>query len=328
MKTYTSTRNRGKTIILTDVASAIAVGREHRWYKSDVYLDCVQVDPDDDKDGADRQAKLKNAKKTGKKLGARGAYDKCVEAITAGDPALKHEIEALRTTLYEMVMDLEPSLAHQPEGFVRREDGFDALPDLMAAGEELCSLDRNPDSRDATDREGDGAFRIIISTDVSWWGEPAMNAATMACLVTLLQERGAVELWIQQGWVSATQEVGEDEGVTLFKIPFTGGFDPTQLAFWCGHPWKDNIFSKMINMELGRDHYHTVARAELPCDLFLRGDWLRLHGYDEAGWSTLSIDDKQRWLARWIAATAGHIHDSNGRQDYDGGPGKDSHETR
>jgi hypothetical protein len=63
-----------------------------------------------------------------------------------------------------------------------------------------------------------------------------------------LQRFGPVELWIQQGWLGKE----DNDGVTLFKLDFSQGFQPTQLAFWCGHELKDTSFSFEINMALGR----------------------------------------------------------------------------
>ena len=115
-----------------------------------------------------------------------------------------------------------------------------------------------------------------------------------------------MELWIQQGWLG--KENGD--GVTLFKLDFSQGFQPTQLAFWCGHKLKDTSFSFEINMGLGRNSGGSTKSAEIPADLFLRGDWMKVYGVNK-DFHKLLHTEKVDIMAKWIAETAMQILKSN-----------------
>jgi hypothetical protein len=174
---------------------------------------------------------------------------------------------------------------------------------LLAAGEERCCIQRKDEGEAVKGGEGGGAYRLIINTDVSWWGQPNDNAAMVGALAVILQQFRPVEIWIQQGWLGCH----EWDGITLFKLDFTGAFDPTALAFWIGHGDKDSVFSYFINMELGRENTSTSTIAEIPADLMLRGDWMTVYGINQDAFLNMMHTEKMDLMARWIADTAMQI---------------------
>jgi len=316
MITYQSqTSNGGKTIILACLADAIDTGRG---VAEGVIKNYDQYDPKTKvKVGyASRDGKVKHKVKTiatFKKewLDTSKRFEDCVEAITHGDDGQKEQIAELCQRLRDLVIDLQPSLCSTFSGFQRHEEGVDALAELVASGEENPCLRRKPGGDLVRQGEGDGAYRIIINTDVSWWGKPDDNAAVMGALVLILQSFKPVEIWIQQGWMGDHP----NDGVTLFKLDFTGGFDPTQLAFWVGHPQKDGSFSFLINKGLERENTKTSCYAEIVADLYLRGDWMELGGLGHNSLAAMSHLEQVDAMAAWIAATAMKIVFGPGSDD-------------
>ena len=238
-------------------------------------------------------------------------YKECATAITKGDPEFKEDVSKIMDELRDLALEIAPTLCSNYAGFNRADEGVDVSPDLLAAGEELCCFKRKQGAGDVKQGQGDGAYRIILSTDVEWFGSPKDNAALVGALVVLLQQFKPVEVWVQQGWLG--QSWGD--GVTLFKLDFAGAFDPTQLAFWCGNRDKDSIFSYFVNRGLGRHETHSATTAELDCDIFLRGDWLKVMGIDGYKFCTLMHTERIDLMSRWIANTAIRIVFNDTGQD-------------
>ena len=117
----------------------------------------------------------------------------------------------------------------------------------------------------------------------------------------VLQQFAPVEIWIQQAWIGN----GDDDGVSLFKLDFNGNFDPTQLSFWCGSEYKDIPFSNFVNRSIGRESSN-AKHPELPCDLYLRGDWMTRHGIGN-GFDKLPSTEQLNLATKWINATCGEI---------------------
>jgi hypothetical protein len=229
-------------------------------------------------------------------------YETAVQEITLGNPESKHLISELATKLMQLALELQPSIASAYCGFERWEDGEEVLLDLLRDGDDRPFLRRKRGDVEPKSGKGDGAYRIILNTDVAWWGKPVMNAGVMGALVLVLQQFAPVEVWIQQGWLGN----GDDDGVSLFKLEFNGNFDPTQLSFWCGSEYKDIPFSNFVNRSIGRESSGTAKHPELPCDLYLRGDWMTRHGIAQ-GFEALPLADQQKLAAKWIAKTCGEI---------------------
>lgn len=229
-------------------------------------------------------------------------YETAVQEITLGNRESKHLISELATKLMQLALELQPSIASAYCGFERWEDGEEVLLDLLRDGDDRPFLRRKRGDVDPKCGKGDGAYRIILNTDVAWWGKPAMNAGVMGALVLVLQQFAPVEVWIQQGWLGN----GDDDGVSLFKLEFNGNFDSTQLSFWCGSVYKDIPFSNFVNRSIGRESSGTAKHPELPCDLYLRGDWMTRHGIAQ-GFETLPVAEQQNLAAKWIAETCGEI---------------------
>jgi len=231
-----------------------------------------------------------------------GKYESAVSEITLGNPGIKHHISELATKLMQMALELQPSIASAYCGFERWEEGDEVLMDLLREGDDRPFLRRKRSEIEPRLGQGDGAYRIVLNTDVAWWGKPEMNAGVMGALVLVLQQFAPVEIWIQQGWIGN----GDDDGVSLFKLEFNGSFDPTQLSFWCGSEYKDVPFSNFVNRSIGRESSGTARHSELPCDLYLRGDWMTLHGIGN-GFDQLPPAEQHNLAVKWIAETCSGI---------------------
>ena len=308
MKTAPSiTRNRGTTVHLDSVEEAIQIGAD--WFHKFV----ARLESQTGKvtvgkfkrDGEDEgKGKTMNAATFAAKWKRNlPRWEACVEAITKGDPKTKQEIAGMVELLRDLAIEIQPTLAQSHRGYQRAEDGVTAAPELVAAGEEQCCFKRKRAGDDIGARRGEGAYRIVINTDVAWWGRPTDNAALMGALVVLLQSCGPVEIWIQQGWL------GSDpcDGVTLFKLDFNGAFDPTLLAFWLGHHDKDSCFSRYVNLGVGRQNTSTSTTAEMEADLYMRGDWMTLCGIKAETLEQMSHTERLDVMAKWAADTAMQI---------------------
>ncbi len=300
MKTHRSnTANGGQTVILDTAADAIKSALD--------YLEGRIAHWESQPPGTKVRVAHRNREgtKTIKKAASTFAkelqesledYNKCADAIIKGDSRTKSRIAEMVPILRDLAIEIEPSLAVSYHGYRRALDGIHAAPELIAAGEELCCFERRRSGEDIMQRSGDGAYRIIINTDVKWMGNPAENAAMMGALVVLLQGFGPVEIWIQQGWLGKKPR----DGVTLFKLDFNGAFDPTALAFWLGHPQKDATFSFWVGVALGRESNGLSHVAEMECDLYL-------HGHMPTDISRGTNSEKFGHMAKWIADTAMQI---------------------
>ena len=285
--------NGGKTIILDSLQVAIEIGR-------------------------------KGAKKTGEE----NSFEKAVKEIFGSDEKLNEKINDMVTEIVDLVDDICPSLSSTPSKTEVSEDGFAASPERIAAGEERSMFSRSKDSRQVKDGSADGAYRVIINTDVSWWGDPKDNAALMGAFIVCLNRFRPVEIVIQQGWLG----YDENDGVTLFKLDYSGGFNPSQMHFWLGSPFKDATFSFNVNRGLGRKSSGTSTVAETECDLYLRGDWMTMFNIGESTpltervvqdrcgqgtavkpdpsyiikttWHEMLFTEKKKVIAEWIKQTA------------------------
>lgn len=303
------TKNGGRTTIIPSVAEAVALGqgfmgsiKKSLASMSDEGVEKVKVEVFYRHSGKTRKKTQSFEKYCDKWDGEFEKYEAATHEITLGNPETKQEISTIAAKLMQMALDLQPSVASAYNGFERWEEGDEVLPDLLREGDDRPFLRRKRGELEPRPGQGDGAYRIIINTDVAWWGKPAMNAGVMGALVLLLQQFAPVEIWIQQGWLGTA----EDDGVSLFKLDFNGSFDPTQLSFWCGSRYKDTPFSFFVNQALGRENRKTSVYPELPCDLYLRGDWMTLYGVDK-GFDKLERPQQEQLAAKWIAQTCSQL---------------------
>lgn len=289
MKKYKSpTKNRGTTIILENCEEAITVtdhflvdknGMQkmgHYWYDYD--------------NGADLKSK----------------WNQCKDAITKGDLNFKKLVDDIVENLLGTVDDIHPIFAQQKQGYERTdgESGVATNPELLMQGEELCAFKQKFSAEKKLKQgAGEGAYRILINTDVSWRGRPEDNCGLVAALILLLQRYAPVEVWIQQGWLGSNPT----DGVTLFKLDYTACADITSLAFWITHRWKDSVFSFLVNRALNRKDYATSGVAEIECDLMLRGDWFKSIKISLEAIYKASIEERQKMMAQWIAHTGYNI---------------------
>lgn len=170
---------------------------------------------------------------------------------------------------------------------------------------------------------GDGAYRILINTDVSCFGDPTYQCAALCALIQILQEANPVEIWIQQGWMGNISNIEDEEdcetgemlvdaerlkhivkkkfnpnGVTLFPMHKGGAVSPQHLWFWIGSHYKDSPFSWAVNRALGRINSGVSQSAEIPCDLYIYNEHMPVISSDDEG---------AQKLAEWVAHTAHKI---------------------
>ena len=281
-KFKTKTTNKGTTIVLEGVAEAIEVGRK-----------CTA------QQYANHYAMV--SQKHNMHLKAMQKFEECIKAITSGDEEFKKKVDEAMEQLLGIIDEMFPMFSQQHSGYTPSEEGITSTADLLLSGDEKNTLARKPTPFELKRGSGEGAYRLVINTDVSWWGEPWMNCAICGALVVLLQRYAPAEIWIQQGWLGSN----ESDGVTLFKLDFTGGFEPTAVAFWITHKWKDSIFSYIINRSLGRKDYGTSCELEIEADIMLRGDWMKLFEFKKQK----AIDDmtpfeQLDFMANWVGQTA------------------------
>ena len=208
-----------------------------------------------------------------------------LQQIESGDAKVNLEAAILAEKMVEQAKEIEPSLTLE-KAYTPSEEGeiFDA--GKIASSDPMAFFAQNRTDRPKSGR-GDGAFRILINTDVSWWGDPTTQCAALMAVVLLLQRQAPVEIWIQQGWLGSTPT----DGVTLFKI-FSGGvIQPQNIFFWIGSEHKDSPYSFIVNRMLQRQQSRVSTSPELPCDLYIYGQFMP------------RIDDVEQWN-NWIAQTA------------------------
>lgn len=226
----------------------------------------------------------------------------CKDAIQKGNKDLKTLSEEITENILNIVDDIQPIFSQQKQGYIRTdgEQGIATSAELLMQGEELCAFKRkNSEEKKVKKGSGEGSYRILINTDVSWWGKPEMNCALVGALILLLQRYAPVEVWIQQGWLGSSK----NDGVTLFKLDFTAAVDITSLAFWICHPYKDNPFSWLVNKALGREETATSCVAEIECDIMLRGDWFIKEGVSYHSLNSMTPFEQTDMIAKWIAST-------------------------
>ena len=303
VKSFESKVNGGTTIVLDSVAQVTLAGRS---YSEGIIAKYEGIDPkvkfkvkrQDPRTGQGKSAVMNNATFVKEWRTHLVRFDEVALRVTQASPAQRKAINDMAERIVEDVLELHPHISQKFDGFERAEEGFTAAPELIAMGDDRPCFRRRRGGEPKAGA-GDGAYRVIINTDVPWWGHPNDNAAVMGALVILLQRYGPVEVWIQQGWLGSG---GECNGVTLFKLDFTGSFEPTQLAFWCGDPNKDDVYSHDVNKGLGRTSTAVSKEAEIPCDLYLHGVWMRLHGVGgENKWALMGPAQQRTTMAAWLA---------------------------
>jgi len=193
-------------------------------------------------------------------------FQQAVSEITRPDPALVKEIRDKAEEWASAAIDSEPMLSNNKEwnntefSAENWDAGKIAMGDDKPCIEKIANLDLN-------EGVAGGAYRIIISTDVTWACSPEDAAAAIGAMVLVLQETAPVEVWVQQGWWSTT--TSEFDGVTLFPITSGNEIDAGALAFWCGSVHKDRNFSYWVNRHLGRVGTLTVLEPALETNLFM-----------------------------------------------------------
>lgn len=304
LKSYKSqTANKGTTIILEDgCAQAIALTRN--------FLENAESKPNNI-----QQYESWKSKEHLESL------DECVEQITIGNKVFASQVQNKIDEYMGIIDDIYPIFSLNKQGYVRSSDeGTHCSPELLAAGEEQCLFKSKHSTEKALQKtpSGEGAYRILINTDVWWLGQPDDNCAMIACIILLLQRYAPVEVWIQQGWLGYRDDCN---GVTLFKLDYTAGLDLANLAFWIASPLKDNPFSWLVNKALGRRNNGTSQVCEIEADLMVRGDWWSLLGMTEENVAKLMHTERMDMMAKYIALTSYKIvygDDNDGYKDIFG----------
>ena len=161
MKKYkTTSSNKGTTIILDSVYEAIELARKYA--------------NSNEKIGGYLYDKLKEV-------------EECISCISKGDLELKKEIDKYIDDLLGVVDDIQPKFPQMQQGYEKCEDGITSTPDLILSGEEMSCLKRKHSPLELKEgASGEGAYRVLINTDVSWWGNATDNASLVGALIFLL----------------------------------------------------------------------------------------------------------------------------------------------
>lgn len=286
MKSYKSkTKNKGTTIILENVDEAIKFGR--KWYAE--YSDTDKISEQFWYNAYQKDSE---------------GFEACATAISKGDTDFKNKCNDIIDDIIDLIDAIKPVFSLNRQGIkFEEEGGFTVAPELAAMGDPKCMVSDKKHNEELEVRKGiggEGAYRIIINTDVSWWGKPEDNCALVGALILLLQRFATVEVWIQQGWLGSSIT----DGVTLFKLDFSMASDITTLAFWITNPGKDVPFSMAVNKGLGRESTATSCAAELEADLMVRGDWQRVYKLSYHQLQNMLYTEKIDLMCRWISETA------------------------
>ena len=297
---YDSKINSGVTVILPNTKVACELGQTH--YSREVN-NLKEADPNDKvtvttssaRGGGKKTKEMKISTLMKKWKEQLKLYDGCVNDLQKGVEADKNYIKKLADEIVDYALMIDPSLSNTEGGWQTAENGPIADSSLVASGVPNPCFKRRHDGEEAKDGAGDGAYRVVICTDKPYWGQVNDNSAYITALVTILQNFGPVEIWIQQGWLHPKGDVNDiRSGVTLFKLDADGGIDPTQLAFWTGHRFKDAVFSHAVNSEIGRTQSAVSTVSEIPCDVFLYGTWMKMYGIDE-GKERPTNEEANKW---------------------------------
>lgn len=209
----------------------------------------------------------------------------CLDQIENGDPKVEGQINALTEDFVERAKEIEPSLTL--DAAIRpHEDGDLWDAGKIAESSPLSFFEKEKQWRPKTGH-GDGAFRIVINTDVPWHANPTSQCAALMALVLLLQRSAPVEIWIQQGWLGDN----EADGITLFKIFEGSQLQARNIWFWIGSPYKDSPYSWTVNRMLMRKDNCVSGAVEIPCDLYVYGSYMP------------HIQEKEQF-STWVAQTS------------------------
>lgn len=216
-------------------------------------------------------------------------FDRCVKAIYEGEPNFNKQVAEAIEKLQGMALNIEPSLKFD-NTFGMAEEGGAWSADAIASGEEKAFFQKNKENQDILKPgAGGGAYRILINTDHTYCQNPVVQAAAVCALAMIVQEKGPLEIWIQQGWLGNRPS----DGITLFPVHMGGAISPQTVYFWIAHHEKDCTFSYLVNRVCGRRNYCTSKAAELPCDLYLYN--VLMPNVDPNNWVK---------VAEWVASTA------------------------
>lgn len=215
----------------------------------------------------------------------RSELEEALHQIEHGKPAIEDKANQLCEQFLDRAKEIEPSLTLEtPWSPDEGGDMWDA--GKIAEEAPLAFFNRKAEEKPKTGR-GDGAFRILINTDVHSAADPTRECAALMALVLVLQRSAPVEIWIQQGWLGAEAT----DGVTLFRIFSGSQLQPKNIWFWVGSEHKDSPYSWCVNRMLGRRQSAVSRTPELPCDLYVYGAICP------------STNDKEGW-SQWVANTA------------------------
>lgn len=217
--------------------------------------------------------------------GMRDNLEEALREIEHGDPTINAEASKLAEEYAAHAKEIEPSLTVE-QSYRANEDGELWDAGKIASHDPMAFFAPGRTERPKSGR-GDGAFRILINTDVSWWGDPTSQCAALMAVTLLLQRQCPVEIWTQQAWLGNHST----DGVTLFKV-FSGAVvQPQNIYFWIGSEHKDSPYSYIVNKMLHRQSSGVSVPPEIPCDLYVYGQFMpRLKDHD--AWS------------EWVAKTA------------------------
>lgn len=143
---------------------------------------------------------------------------------------------------------LEDPRLNRKHAWVRAEEGVDADPALVCAGEPACCIDR----RRIRLRDADTTLepvRIVISTDST---DDASDEHVVAFIAAakLAQQFRPLEIWWQGAWLD---DDNESKGTVLLAPLIQGDLDFARVQFFLSHKLRDKL-----SYRCGWYHWATV----------------------------------------------------------------------
>ena len=180
VKSFNSDVNGGVTIVLESVAQAIEAGRS---YHDNRIAEYQGLDPKTKfkvrmvKNPRTGQSKssVMNLNTLIEKIQARlNCFNTVAKVVECGDASTRKAVNELADRLVDIVLELQPHIAQKFDGFERAEDGITAAVELVAIGDDRPCF-RRKRGGEPKPGAGDGAYRVIINTDVAWWASARLR---------------------------------------------------------------------------------------------------------------------------------------------------------
>ena len=188
----------------------------------------------------------------------------CWQQITVGPSRqFVSRVESVSHVLMDLIARIDPSM-RPVHTWDRTEIGpvFDA--GLIASEDERPCFDAIRPTECFKKADG-SAYRLVINTDTCASYDDSRNCLATMAMVRCLNYFGETELWIQQGWVGGNPK----SGVTVFPIHKGQEITPALTWFWLASPYRDSVFSRVVNAALGRRNSGTSSQCIMENDIYM-----------------------------------------------------------